>query len=228
MGQLKFAIISEGVSEHNIIKHILQRYCDEEPIINQLQPQIIDDKQNTPGGWNEVLKYCERETDLQEALRNNDYIVIQIDTDMCETAPYSVSKQEQDRTLSEEELCNKVSDRIMNSIPQSIDNSRILLAISSEIIECWLLPIYCTSEAAKRKVLGCLEQLNHELRRNNEHVITDKNSDLAKRTYRNILKLIKKPKNIEECAKYHYGFSSFLEQISKCKESPKSSIFAPI
>lgn len=140
---------------------------------------------------------------------------------MCETSPYSVSKQEQGRMLTEEELYYKVSDRIMHSIPASIDRSSILLAISSEIIECWLLPIYCTSEAAKRKVFGCLAQLNQELKRNNEHVITDKNSDQAKRTYRNILKLIRKPKDIEKCAKFHYGFSVFLVQISKCKKQPR-------
>lgn len=214
MGQLKFALITEGVSEHGIIKHILQRYCKEEPIINQIQPQIIDNKQNTPGGWNEVLKYCERKEDLEEVLRNNDYIVIQIDTDMCETSPYSVAKQENGKTLTEKELWAKISDRILNSITDSIDKSRILLAISSEIIECWLLPIYCTSESSKRKVKGCLDQLNAELRRNNEHVITEKNSDQAKRTYRNILKLIKKPKEISKCASYHYGFASFLQQIS--------------
>lgn len=214
MRQLKFALITEGISEHNIIKHILQRYCDKEPIINQLQPQIIDSKQRTIGGWCEVLKYCEREADLQEALRNNDYIVIQIDTDMCETSPFSVSKQENGRMLTEQELWNRVSERLHSAIPDSIDKSRIIFAISSDIIECWLLPIFCTSEVTKKKVLGCLSKLNAELKRNNLHPITDKNSIQAQRTYRSILKLIKKRNDIKKCADYHYGFKEFLQQLS--------------
>lgn len=214
MGQLKFALITEGISEHNIIKHILQRYCCKEPIINQLQPQVIDNKQRTIGGWSEVLKYCEREGDLQEALRNNDYIVIQIDTDMCETSPFSVAKQENGRMLTEIELWNKVAERLLYAIPDSIDKSRIVLAISSDIIECWLLPIFCTNETTKKKNFGCLNQLNAELRRNNLHPITDKNSNQAQRTYRIILKLIKKRNDIKKCADYHYGFNMFLQQLS--------------
>ena len=59
---MNFGLITEGASEHKIIKHLVSRYFkDEMLIINQIQPKIVNDRQETTGGWNEVLKYCERE-----------------------------------------------------------------------------------------------------------------------------------------------------------------------
>ena len=76
---MNFGLITEGASEHKIIKHLVSRYFkDEMLIINQIQPKIVNDRQETTGGWNEVLKYCERE-EINGALIENDYIIIQID-----------------------------------------------------------------------------------------------------------------------------------------------------
>lgn len=120
-----FALITEGASEHFVIKHILQRYCLEEPVINQIQPQLINDKQENIGGWHEVIKYCGRTSDLQEILKRNDYIVIQIDTDMCETEPYSVSRN---GAASHQELWAKVRERIVDK------NSELSRSVYSRIL----------------------------------------------------------------------------------------------
>lgn len=88
---MKFALITEGVSEHRIIKHIIAKFFKEqEPDINQIQPKMLNEKQETTGGWVEVLKYCERE-ELRSILIENDYLVIQIDTDQSQTTPFNIN-----------------------------------------------------------------------------------------------------------------------------------------
>lgn len=212
---LKFALITEGVFEHRIIKHILQRYCQEEPEINQIQPQLMENKQVSTGGWNEVLHYCEhREKDLLEILKFNDYIVVQIDTDMCQTSPYNVSKIGDDgKLLPEQELWHSVKTRLLNALPMSVPKERIIFAICIDMIECWLLPVYASTPQKACRTTNCLNHLNQELLRNNIHIIKDKNSETSRNTYAAILKSLRKRKDIEKCAFHHYGFSKFLETI---------------
>ncbi len=205
-----FALITEGASEHFVIKHILQRYCDEEPVINQIQPQLIDNKQENIGGWHEVIKYRGRTSDLQEILKRNDYIVIQIDTDMCETTPYSVYRL---GVANNKELWAKVRERLISLIDDTIDKSRILFAICIEEIECWLLPIVSTKDSDQCAVNNCVVRLNQALEKKNISPIVDKNSELSRSVYAKILRNAKKRKDIEAIAEYHYGFSQFLQQI---------------
>jgi len=74
---MKFALITEGVSEHRIIKHILEKYFKESNVFfRQIQPQINNEKQKSGGGWSEVLKYCKRDDDLKEIFNTNDYLII--------------------------------------------------------------------------------------------------------------------------------------------------------
>lgn len=213
---LRFALITEGASEHRILKHILQRYCKEEPEINQIQPQIVGNKQVTAGGWREVLRYCEdRESDLLEILKYNDYIVIQIDTDMCQVSPFNVSKTDANgASLSEPDLWNAVRNRILGALPVSIPRDRVILAICVDMIECWLLPVYAKKRPQACRVNNCLKHLNDDLRRNNIHIITDKNSVEARNIYDTILRSLRKRNEIEQCASFHFGFQKFIESLT--------------
>lgn len=213
MAAKSFALITEGASEHQVIKHLLQHYMAEEPIINQIQPEIIDDKQQSVGGWNEVLKYCEREKELLEILKYNDFIVFQIDTDMCETYPYSIPRNENGHQLTPDELWLRVYNRILSTIPVSVDKSRVIVAICTETIECWLLPVCCTRDVDSRHTNQCLTYLNKELRRMKLHVITDKNSEQSRCIYQTVLKRMRKPKDIKSASSFHYGFGQFLKQL---------------
>ncbi|MCX6350688.1 MAG: hypothetical protein NTX03_02380, partial [Bacteroidetes bacterium] len=119
---MKFALITEGASEHRILKHILAKYFKEnEPFINQIQPTIVNEKQKSTGGWAEVLKYCKREDDLNEIFINNDYLIIQIDTDRSEQKPFNISHTNQDNTdKSVDELCNNVVEKLRGLISPEI------------------------------------------------------------------------------------------------------------
>lgn len=212
---LSFALITEGVSEHRIIKYILQHYFDEEPDIHQIQPQIVSGKQGEiPGGWNEVLKYCKREEDLNNILQYNDFIVFQIDTDMCEIAPFSVSRSDNGVEKSDEELYDSVRTRLLSDIPDSVDKSRLLFAICINMIECWFLPVF---ERGKKACAtkNCLSRLNDNLRKQDIHIITEKNSDVAQITYDKILGYLKKKKDIISFAVDQWSFNRFIQDLAK-------------
>jgi hypothetical protein len=89
------ALICEGISEKKIITHIVQRYLGDEFSINPIQPKTIithnTEKQNSFGGWAQVLNHCNDEK-IQKAFEFNDYLIIQIDSDTCEEQNYDVTK----------------------------------------------------------------------------------------------------------------------------------------
>lgn len=61
---MTFALVTEGISEHRIIKHLISKYLkDLDPDINQMQPRLTDNEKKQSdgsiGGWVEVLKYSQ-------------------------------------------------------------------------------------------------------------------------------------------------------------------------
>lgn len=219
-----FALISEGPSEHRIIKHIISRYLkDFDPIINQIQPKLVEGKQDdsTPGGWNEVLKYCGRE-DLEDIMVENEYLIIQIDTDMCETEPFGISHTEEGEQKSEEQLFEDVRKKLIGLIKEDIRNNydgKIIFAICMHTIECWLIPIFISNKKGSKKV-NCINQLNKELRRADIQIINGDNKNKANgiKAYEAILANWKKRKDIEKSASYSFGFKHFIDSLKKIDE----------
>jgi hypothetical protein len=221
---MKFALITEGVSEQKIIKHILNKYFkDKEPIINPIQPKLLNDKQETIGGWNEVLKYCEREGELKAILIENEYLVIQIDSDQCQQTPFDISHSKQDNTTkSVEELHRGIVEKLRGLIKPEIMETysgRILFAISIHTIECWLLPLYYTNNH-KSNTTSCMEKLNTEITKRNINGISSagKNSPQAIKSYDSILKNWKKKEEIVDSSAHNAGFSKFVESMESLKD----------
>ena len=215
---MNFALITEGPSEHRIIKHIISKYFkDRDPDVNQIQPKLVDGKQDTVGGWNEVLKYCERD-ELNDIFIENDYLIIQIDTDQSQTKPFSVNHNHPDNTLKTvDELLDNVIVKIKGLINDEIfkkHSSKIFFAICIHTIECWLLPIYY-SNSHKGDTTNCLFSLNSELRKKDIRVIPpkDKNSVNSIRTYKTILKNWKKKQDIINAARHNLAFKFFIDSI---------------
>lgn len=214
---MNIALITEGASELSVIKHIVSRYVGPSICLNVIQPEMNGYIQAGCGGWNEVLKSCEKEENIKNALIENDYVIIQIDTDMSATSPFSVISYEGCRYCGDDELWRRVKDRIISSIPDIVDISKIILAICINEIECWLLPIYYSCQK-KCKTSNCLDLLNRELDKKNIHVITEKNSYNAQRTYSKILRNINRPLEIANCSQHNYGFKMLIEQLDTVKE----------
>lgn len=225
---MKFALITEGVSEHRVLKHIISKYFkNNEPEINQVQPKLIKEKQENDGGWDEVLKYCQRK-ELRDIFIENDYLVIQIDTDQSFLNPFNIAHTKQDENTGKvilktfEELRNDVIAKIENLIDPTIlanHKNNIFYAISIHTIECWLLPIYYTNKH-RNDISTCVGSLNVELKKikNLKTLPTSratKNSANSIKTYNSILSNWKKRKEIDESAKDQYSLGAFLESLRK-------------
>ena len=220
---MTFALISEGVSEHKVIEHLISKYFkDDNPIINQIQPKIENAKQTSEGGWNEVLKYCERE-ELLHILVENNYLVIQIDTDQSQQSPFGVPHTELGKEKPSEKLLIDVVARLERNMPDKIDKNRIIFAICIHTVECWLLPLVYTDDK-KSKTTNCLTFLNKELRRRNMPAISetgDKNSPTSQKAYRELLSLLKTKSKIKDVSVHNVGFKQFVDYLELVEKQSK-------
>ena len=217
------AIICEGISENKILQHMATRACGPHTF-NAIQPKITQDtlKQDGFGGWKQVLDHCNEET-FDAIFQFNDYLIIQIDTDASEIAPYNVAKNDNSgHAKSQYRLHCEIKHRLLKNVPRGCRkkySSRIIFAICHNEIECWLLPLYHTGAAAC-KTTNCIYTLNRALSKKNLPGIPDKdkNCDMAQKAYRNILKQIRKPADVEHLAACRHGCAMFLEGLYMIKK----------
>lgn len=217
---MRIGLIAEGASELRILKHIIGRYLGSDHEVNEIQPRTNPDgSQEGEGGWTRVIQTFEHEGTVRDALIENDYVLIQIDTDQAQIAPFSVNiLNEYGQCCSSDILYGRVRERIMDHIPNLTDEerSRVLLVICIHEIECWLLPLYY-DDNKRCKTTQCVKYLNDALIKNKIHPLSDgnKNSPEARRTYNTILKKLRKPADIEDYAQYNFGFSQFVNQLRR-------------
>ncbi len=100
-----------------------------------------------------MFKSLERK-DYEGALQYNDYLVIQIDTDVQEEPGFDVPRRE---GASELLLADRVA-RVVARLKRDIDavfyqanEHRILFAVAVDTIECWLLPLLYSGKKRRRR-----------------------------------------------------------------------------
>ena len=98
----KIGIVSEGVSDYYVLKHIVSRYLKEQDVYTiPLNPKQDKGKQVGFSGWQGVLNYIsgmDEKNLFVEALKEDcEYVIVQIDTDRC--ADYGVEHQTDDLTV---------------------------------------------------------------------------------------------------------------------------------
>lgn len=95
-----FGLIAEGITDQIVIKNILAGYFNNLNIrVYPLQPLIDETDENKAenyGGWSQVIDYCQSD-EFQDAFQSNEYVIIQIDTDVSQewNAPYTVSHRDE-------------------------------------------------------------------------------------------------------------------------------------
>jgi len=213
----KIGIVSEGVSDFRVLRHIITRYLKDQDLwVLPLNPkQTKDGKQDGPGGWGLVIKYLEdKEKKLIVEAQKEDFefIIVQIDTDVCEE--YGVTHDLSDIETFWLNICDNLSNRI----PEDFDKSKLIFAICIDEIECWLIPFVDINKTNCEKTSNCINIVNKDIKGKGLFIDADnKNSDGAKSAYDYILKHKKKPKDIQDCSVYNYGFKKFIEQLDKMK-----------
>jgi hypothetical protein len=162
-----FGVISEGDTDYVVLENILIGYFEKDvsAYINQLQPP-----KGKSGGWSRVLKYC-GSLEFKNDFIDNDFMVIQIDTDKSFEPPFDVLHEDIKGKLTTEALIDKIKERFSALLKSSFGGTfyqeyghRILFAITVHSTECWLLPLYFNAEKDKSEIKGCYEKLNKKVK----------------------------------------------------------------
>jgi hypothetical protein len=210
MEELKIGIVSEGISDYWVIKHIVARFLkDKEINFVQLHPKITPKgKQDGYGGWQKVFEYISQKEYIVEYAQKEDcdYVIIQLDTDVCEQ--YKVKKSTNPETL----FCD-VSTKIQETTHSDFDRNKIIPAICIHSLECWLIPFISDDTRKCSRVDNCINVINNEIR--SEGTIDKDNKGAAMPLYCYILSKKKKVKEIQEIAHYNVGFYKFIETLSE-------------
>jgi len=218
-----FGIISEGPTDQIIIENILVGYFNDYDLparIKYLQPlnDATDDDIRKYGGWKNVFEYCQSDY-LIDAFEQNDYIVIQIDTDCCEEKHYDISRRDESGDiLSAEQLIKKVVEKFELVFTTSHQEKyqrfkdRLLFAICVEETECWLLPLYHDSKI-KESTNNCIHKLNPVLTEKFGKYIDKNNKSAALPYYGKFSKGFIKRKMIDAIYHDNISLTVFLDGI---------------
>ena len=221
-----FAIICEGISENLSLHAIIEKMSQTDSYFADIQPRTEmshgHSVQEGSGGWTEVLSHCNTE-EFQMALQNNDYLVVQIDTDRCDEKPFGIKKvDENNQPRTDEDVYNDIITRLLQDVDNDfyeVNKERIIFAICFDEIECWFLPLFYSDKRACATT-GCINKLNQELgKEKGGYYIPEegKNGPKARSTYQFILKKIKR-KDIPRISQYNFGFQKFVEQMDSIKD----------
>lgn len=216
-----FAIVGEGVTDQIVLKNILLGFYqdrDPEPLIVFEQPPLdatgIAGLPHAPGGWTLVVRYL-RDRSYRQALQFHRYVVIQIDTDIASDLGVTRTDAASDDDFVEliiGKLCSYIAEEDL-----AIVRDRLVFAIGLDEIECWLLPLVVdrSEKTFLAKTTGCLEAVNHRLRKSNEIPLSTQRGGKEPTRYRQISAPYRRRKQLEDAAT-NPGFARFLRELGRC------------
>ncbi|EKV03085.1 hypothetical protein Lepto7375DRAFT_5360 [Leptolyngbya sp. PCC 7375] len=170
----EFALICEGITDQVIITDILCGFFDNENLdedISPLQPpyDATTKKQKDFGGWQMLLAYL-KSSKFRDAILNNRYVVVHIDSDISPSEGFDVKHtDEENEDLSVEilieRIISKLAEIINTNAPDFHQNykEKIIFCISVHSIECWLLAHYRLRPSKNPKIKGCENALKRTL-----------------------------------------------------------------
>jgi hypothetical protein len=221
-----FGLITEGETDQHVLKNILVGYFnDPDLVVRNLQPASDETDASSMtvyGSWTNVFNYCTSNF-IDGAFGRNDFLVIQLDTDVSEEKGYDVPKLDnKGKKLTIADLIENIKTRFELLFLETKNNAffdtykhRILFAIAVDEIECWLLPLYYTDKI-KSTTNNCLFKLNQQLGKKNEKTIPENKID-AVPTYRKISKPYMKNKILLDKYPQNPSFKIFIENELQVK-----------
>lgn len=215
-----FALVTEGITDQIIIENILVGFFDDPDIdINPLQPLRDETDRHraiTPGNWHKVLEYCASD-EFRGAFQFNDYVVIQIDTDV--SIDYGVTDRDENGVkISVEEMIGRVKAALIARIGQDfyeIYASHVLFAVSVQSIECWLLPLVFSDKKKQSKTINCMGTLNQGLKSKRQYSVDPHNKKPA--YYEDISKEYVKHRRLMELYATNPSLKAFILELEQTK-----------
>lgn len=217
-------IIAEGVTDQLLLERFLYVLCgtDEKPNITFLQPANTQE----PGNWDRVLKYVGSER-FRGAFQNVDFVVVHVDTDVCDRFNPPISRNTTDgEAVEAKTLIAQVRQHLIAEINRNAPeyynqrSEQIIFAIAVHSMECWLLPLYYDRDNQRRKTDNCLKSLNEKLSPLKFSI--DENA--KRKGYETLLRTdkIRKLKRdaVLQMSQYNPGFQDFVAQTEALLNIP--------
>lgn len=169
---LRIGILSEGPTDQAVIKRVLLGFfegeADELQLNSSFPPEATAIGGPVEGGWT-VLKQQLLEGHHRMALQFNHYLVIHIDTDVCEEAGYDVSRRDpmtgahRDPDVLRRAAVERLKEWLGDDFCK-VHGDQVLFAVAVDSIECWLLPLLEGKPTKQGKTTGCERAANHALK----------------------------------------------------------------
>jgi len=215
----QFALVTEGVTDYLVLKPILQKFFSEEPNIRQIRPEIDDAEHETggKGGFRQVLDFC-KTNNINEILKENDFIVIQIDSDVSPSRGFDIPHKANGLEIDHIQLYNSIIHHLKALFPDTVNPvnlDKIIFAIGIHSIECWLIPVLAPEKQNTSN--QCLNVLNAELRSAGMFQIPKgrKNSTRSKTSFNKLTMAFTSKNEILRIAGYNVGFKKFVESLNE-------------
>lgn len=203
-------LICEGETDRAVLAWMLAGMSAGNVSINAIQPP--DPKRGADrGGWEDVFKSIERR-DVSGALDDNAFVIIQIDTDVCEHPNFGVSRRIEGRERTTAELVAAVRERLTTEIltqDPDADLDRVVFAICVNEVECWLL----LHLSERNKTTGCFEATRYEANKAGISLLRKDVKD--PRAYADAAKGLRKPPAIERIRGRAEDLDLFLADVTR-------------
>jgi hypothetical protein len=204
----KFGIVGEGITDQITIENILCGFFKN----IELDDEFDYLPSNKKGGWSAILKYLALE-DFRNDMLNNEFIVLQIDTDVSNDfdVPHI---DENNNELTVEKLVTNVITKLITKINEGQLGfygdyaNKIIFAISVSSLECWLVAHYAAYYI--EKVIShesCFDELRKQKFPNNFQVAKSYSK------YDTLSQPFLNPDNIHIVAQKSPSFHLFIQQL---------------
>ena len=207
-----FALITEGITDQVVLEYILDGLSSGDATTTALRPlrdatdasRVAD---NEFSGWEKVFDFLKSE-DIIDAIDTNDFVVIQIDTDMGDHPHFGLSLREKTIITIVEECIGKLKSSLHPEFPPS-ELERLLFAIPVLSTECWIFSLHDTTHKHTDKTINkCENRLQRHLEKK------DKNLTKEYNFYRDICRDFRKQKNIQAVAQRTPCLQHFVNQVN--------------
>jgi hypothetical protein len=205
-----FGLACEGVTDQTVLENILYGYYgkDYEDIddeIQRVQPPF-DDTDNK-GGWTRLFDYLNSDR-FEDDVINNNYLIIQIDTDVSEKIGFEVSSL----NITTIEFIEKIIERLIAQIDKEKNiyqqyKKNIIFAISVHSLECWVLPLYLKKKG--EIIHNCFDKLCKEVPKTSKKLKVIKNSN----SYDKLSRPFLKHKELLKIASKNSSFQIFINSL---------------
>lgn len=205
----KFGIIGEGITDQITLENILCGFFQEHDLEDEIEYLLPPRDDPSKGAWWRIFQRIAGE-DFRNDVLNNEFIILQIDTDVSEKQNFNVSKfDENGNPLPAESIINKVIERLILEINKGdatfyqAHKDKIIFAVCVHSLECWLVALH---EAAKATTENCFDVLL---------TLKFKGFQVAKKrnNYDKLSQPFLNPENIKTVAQNDTSFKHFIQQL---------------